>query len=101
MHLLLTTKRPRFDAQSRIVPGQCDPDSDGWELRLLVDGVGEVLLWGPYRELRRIQGECEGMDTEAIRAHARAARERPGLSGRPPAARGKGKRRKAKKGAPT
>jgi MFS superfamily sulfate permease-like transporter len=74
--LLVISKSPEYGPTGEVVPGQCEPFTAGWKLRLYSDGKERVLLTGTYYELRRIQKRCTGMTVEEIEQMAEEARER-------------------------
>ncbi len=73
MHVLVISRPPDFTPDGEIIPGQCDPTTDGWRLRLVEDGVEEVLLEGTYLQLRRVQGRSAGKPVEEARRLAAEA----------------------------
>jgi anti-anti-sigma regulatory factor len=74
--LLVISKRPEYGPTGEVVPGQCEPYTSGWRLRLYSDGVDQVLLTGTYYELRRIQKECMGRERGEVEKIAAEARQR-------------------------
>jgi hypothetical protein len=65
--LSVISKQPEFTEDGEVIPGQCEPYTTGWRLRLIEDGREEVLLAGTYFELRRVQRRCTGKTSEEIR----------------------------------
>ncbi len=53
----IVTKPALFDNNSRPVPGQCDPDTDGWRLVRYDSDTGEeeILFEGFYDHCRALQ----------------------------------------------
>jgi len=108
MRLLIITKRPEFDEKGCLVPGQCEPHSDGWELRLYAppgdpasasaraaaSAGREVIMEGSYDELRALQRDLRDKDVGEVRSHAAKLRKKRGKPPRPP-------KRPGKKGEPT
>jgi anti-anti-sigma regulatory factor len=78
LHFVGISKLPEFTEDGEVVPGQCEPYTSGWRLRLVVDGESETLLSGTYYELRRIQRRCIGKTPDEIRTMATEAAESVG-----------------------
>jgi len=84
VHMLVISKAPEFTEDGEVVPGQCEPYTSGWRLRLIANGCEEVLLFGSYYELRRIQRRCVGKTPDEIRAIAAEAAEAMKKAAGPP-----------------
>ncbi len=67
LNLYVISKAPEFTEDGEVIPGQCEPYTTGWRLRLIENGCEEVLLTGTYFELRRVQRSCTGKTSEEIR----------------------------------
>ena len=80
----------RVHPGGEVVPGQCEPYTAGWRLRLVKDGIEQVLLEGTYYDLRRVQHRCfrkaadklEGIVAEAVEEMKNAPQPPPLPSGR-------------------
>jgi hypothetical protein len=70
VHFVAISKLPEFTEDGEVVPGQCEPYTSGWRLRLVVDGNEETLMSGTYYELRRIQRRCVGKTPEEVKTLA-------------------------------
>jgi anti-anti-sigma regulatory factor len=86
VHFVAISKLPEFTEDGEVVPGQCEPYTSGWRLRLIVDGAEEVLLTGTYYELRRIQRRCIGKPPDDIKGLVAQAKESAGEVAAPPPA---------------
>ncbi len=75
MHFLVISKLPEFTPEGEVVPGQCEPYTGDWNLRLIEDGRGEAILSGTYYEIRRVQKRCVGKPADDIRKLAAEAGE--------------------------
>ena len=75
MHFLVISKLPEFTPEGEVIPGQCEPYTDGWRLRLIEDGREESVLTGTYYELRRVQKRCAGRSADDARRLAAEAAE--------------------------
>ena len=75
MHLFVISKLPEFTEDGEVIPGQCEPYTTGWRLRLMENGREEELLRGTYYELRRVQRRCAGKTPEEARRLAAESRD--------------------------
>lgn len=75
MHFLVISKLPEFTPEGEVVPGQCEPYTGGWHLRLMEDGREEDVLTGTYYEIRRVQRRSVGKSADDIRKLAAEAAE--------------------------
>lgn len=75
MHFLVISKLPEFTPEGEVVPGQCEPYTGGWRLKLIVDGKHEDILSGTYYEIRRVQRRCVGKSADETRKLASEAAE--------------------------
>ena len=75
MHFLVISKLPEFTPEGEVVPGQCEPYTGEWNLRLIEDGRGESILSGTYYEIRRVQKRCVRKSADDIRKLAAEAEE--------------------------
>ncbi len=69
--MLLIGKPPQFDEHCRPVPGQCRPETDGWQLRIFDRGREEVLAQGTYAACRALQLACAGLSADEVRVRVR------------------------------
>jgi anti-anti-sigma regulatory factor len=90
LHFVAISKLPEFTEDGEVVPGQCEPYTSSWRLRLVVDGETETLISGTYYELRRIQRRCIGKSPDDIRAMAAEAAASVGKSAMQPQQTGEG-----------
>jgi len=67
VYSLVISKLPEFTPEGEVIPGQCEPYTDGWRLRLIEDGSEESILTGTYYELRRVQKRCIGRSADDAR----------------------------------
>ncbi|MHC4252132.1 MAG: hypothetical protein ACYS9X_23690 [Planctomycetota bacterium] len=75
MHFLVISKLPEFTPEGEAAPGQCEPYTGGWRLRLKEDGREEDILTGTYYEIRRVQRRCAGKAADEVRKLAADAAE--------------------------
>ncbi len=73
MHFLVISKLPEFTPEGEVIPGQCEPYTGGWRLKLIVDGTAEEILAGTYYEIRRVQRRCIGKSADETRKLASEA----------------------------
>lgn len=73
MHFLVISKFPVFTDEGEIIPGQCEPDTPGWRLRLFEDGTESILMEGTYLLLRRVQKMAFGKTVAETRLIATEA----------------------------
>jgi hypothetical protein len=73
LHFVAISKLPEFTEDGEVVPGQCEPYTSGWRLRIVADGVAENLQSGTYYELRRVQRRCIGKTPDEVRMMAAEA----------------------------
>jgi len=75
VYSLVISKLPEFTPEGEVIPGQCEPYTDGWRLRLIEDGREDSILAGTYYELRRVQKRCVGRTADDARKLAAEAAE--------------------------
>jgi MFS superfamily sulfate permease-like transporter len=74
--LLVISKHPEFYPSGQVVPGQCEPFTSSWRLRLYNEGEEIVLLTGTYYELSKIQKDCDDKSIDEIKEVAEQAKIR-------------------------
>ncbi len=78
--MLVIGKPCQFDEDNLPVRGQCEPYTDGWQLRFFRDGTAEPLAEDMFVVCRHVQEALAGLPLEEIRARLpdelREARER-------------------------
>lgn len=75
MHFLVISKLPEFTPEGEVIPGQCEPYTGDWRLRLIEDGHEESILEGTYYEIRRLQRRCVEKSVDDMRKLAAEALE--------------------------
>jgi hypothetical protein len=67
VHFLVISKLPEFTPEGEVIPGQCEPYTGNWRLRLIHDGLEESVLEGTYYEVRRLQKRSINKSAEDTR----------------------------------
>lgn len=65
--MLVIGKPALFGSNNLPVRGQCQPHTQGWQLRIVKQGSEELLMTDTYYACRQVQLQCTGLGEEEIR----------------------------------